>query len=464
MNQRCRIGLSILLIAQGLARSGWGQTEATMAGAARAANRATATAWTLARQAEVGADSNRLVRTGLIADRADRRVDVLVEATGIEADQPVEFVLIGEASGHGYESLFVSLARAADVDEALRFIGLPRGAPMRQARLRFHPRGERVRAAFLLEPDPAAPVREQPVAEALTAARGGDAATLAGAFVFTGSVTDDAGAYAADAVEPHAIIATYNETSTVLDVPYRAPQGRVYGTLNARGLPGLTAGRLLMLRLRAAQPAGVTGMVDLAITVSGDTNGAPVYGVSGPAGAVRLDDAPLAPRLLPLAKTGQDLYVTARFDAALPLTALARASARLAEAEDAGVNIEPPPAGEPYYRAFIPEPRHRSRADRPSQPIELSLTRRADGGVDGVIGVVAETWAEGAATATLTVSEHPVATPDGLPAALRAHDNPLPVLLVFAAPDLRYGELMAWLGPVMATHSTLYIFAGAPTP
>ena len=49
---------------------------------------------------------------------------------------------------------------------------------------------------------------------------------------------------------------------------------------------------------------------------------------------------------------------------------------------------------------------------------------------------------------------------------LRAGEPVLPgVLFVFAAPDVTYGEMMAFVRPVQGTHGTIYVFLDeAPAP
>jgi hypothetical protein len=34
----------------------------------------------------------------------------------------------------------------------------------------------------------------------------------------------------------------------------------------------------------------------------------------------------------------------------------------------------------------------------------------------------------------------------------------LPVLLVFAPPSLRYGDLMSFVGPMLGTHSMVFVY------
>ena len=68
-----------------------------------------------------------LVLPGLVADRNNRRVDLMVEATGIEPGTIVEFLLIDADSSKGYEALLWSHARPSAIHRALQFIGMKPG-------------------------------------------------------------------------------------------------------------------------------------------------------------------------------------------------------------------------------------------------------------------------------------------------------------------------------------------------
>jgi hypothetical protein len=72
-----------------------------------------------------------------------------------------------------------------------------------------------------------------------------------------------------------------------------------------------------------------------------------------------------------------------------------------------------------------------------------------------------EVWPE------LKITECDVADPAAFAAELSSRGPGLPVILVFADPSVRYGQLMAYIRPVLETHPTVYVFVeeeadGAP--
>ena len=81
-------------------------------------------------------NSDVLVLPGLVADRKERKVDILVEATGLAGGAVAEFLLVDQSSSHGYEALLWSFAKPSDVHAALLFIGLRPGAPYNPRALR----------------------------------------------------------------------------------------------------------------------------------------------------------------------------------------------------------------------------------------------------------------------------------------------------------------------------------------
>lgn len=91
-----------------------------------------------------GINTNLLVRPGLTADRTAQWVRVEAVATGMAAQDLVEFMLISEKSGHDYEAFAVSRAQPSEVHRALEYIGIPAGTPVDPETFRFWPKGEPV--------------------------------------------------------------------------------------------------------------------------------------------------------------------------------------------------------------------------------------------------------------------------------------------------------------------------------
>ena len=74
---------------------------------------------------------------GVVADKAARSVRFLVEATGIGADETIEFFAIGPLSDRAYESLFVTVASPAAIAAAFDQVGVPRGIAADPLQARF---------------------------------------------------------------------------------------------------------------------------------------------------------------------------------------------------------------------------------------------------------------------------------------------------------------------------------------
>ena len=109
---------------------------------------------------------------------------------------------------------------------------------------------------------------------------------------------------------------------------------------------------------------------------------------------------------------------------------------------------------------------------RPSQPWELHL-RVQNGDIKGAMVLHAPVWGDAGASPTFTRRsldiENPAALRRQLDADAEARQaagkSALPgVLLVFAAPDVTYGTLLAFLQPVLDTHGTIYVFVVSPPP
>jgi hypothetical protein len=178
-----------------------------------------------------------MVRPGLAADRKEKRVHLLAEATGFPTYDAIEFFLISEESGRDYEALAVSFAKPSDVHEALVFVGSRPGCPVNPSKLRLWPKGERVNVTF--EWDAAASTnakagRVRARAEELILDKRTHKPLPLTGLVFAGSFVDESPGqpgkrgYVADFSDPNSIASDFNEFSTVLDVPRQAEKSSVY--------------------------------------------------------------------------------------------------------------------------------------------------------------------------------------------------------------------------------------------
>ena len=383
-------------------------------------------AWTQVELKRQAGKTNVWIARGVVADREARTVGIVVEAAGLDAGAIAEFLAVGETSEKDYEALTVSFARAADICHALEFLGLPRGRPIMPSTYQFWPKGEYVKAT----------IRQlgregktgKPLSGCLQDKR--PHAVPAGNFVYVGSCWSGT-VCRADAVSPGALISTYNEPSVVLDTPGRSPQGEVYGSLVVSSDGKFDGGTLMVVELTPDPLSnGVPRVVDLSFAArrradaTGDGLGSLDCVTRGtePAIGPATNDVKVAlERLATLAKTGRNPFVTVSLDDAMTVGA-ARDLARVFTMVegDGGLRIEAPEAGQLYYKAFLPDERWRPRADRPSQPWELRVTRNKAGVWGCTLVQILEDWSkEGQLTPDLTPTDFPLARPEELPGKIR---------------------------------------------
>lgn len=457
----------------GLAVAGLAATAATNAPAdARALNKRCVASWQARDEAGARTNDALFVRPGLIADRRARSVCVYAEGLPLNPGDPVEFALISEQSGKDYEALAVSFAQPSDIHRALEFIGLTAGAPTDPARLRFWPRGERVRMTFArLETDGTATplgLAETTVLDTRTGTTLPEAGFVfcGGDWVAPGEAADatTGRVYAADVYSPNAIVSVYNEGHTVLDVPRRAPQSEVYTFQVPNPAQRLPPGRLLKVTLTPLFPDGADRLVDWSIRLQNMTNGVAGFSVEDARGQPLLQRQPaeaVAAAAKGVVMAGRDLFAVITPDDALSLGALTSACATVSRWEDTcGVRVEPPPEGHAYYKAFLPNPAHRDRSQRPIQPFELALSD-SPGGATGVLSLITEEWKENADSPLYHEASWPVHTPTDMTAPFATKDAPA-VLLVFAPESMPYGRLRPYAHLAVKRKMILFVFTGRP--
>jgi hypothetical protein len=432
------------------------------------ANVPKAEAWTQAQTKRAADQTNLWVRPGIVADRGNRTVEVLAEATGLEAGAIAEFLLVGQNSEKDYEALAISFAGAGDVARGLAFIGLPAGKPVDAAARRFWAKGERVRIAVR---PPGGDANSSPITAFFTDKREGR--RLPDSFVFTGSRPGpgaQAGALAADGPAPGGIVSTYNEPTTVLDVPTAAPQGEVYGSMVIDRARAFRTGELVLFVLTPEpRPDGTRRVCDVTLA-AGPAAGTNAPGLAGVACVTASADGALPAatngvqaaleRLEALAKSGRDPFVALALCDALTAGA-ARDLARVLKAVEGegGIRVDPPPDGQLYFRAFLPDEKWRSRRERFAQPWELRVGRSAEGAWKYTLVQVLEDWSkEGQLDPDLTVKEHPLARQEDLPARIRELGGGINTLFIFAPADAPLASFLTAVRASQAALPTVYVF------
>jgi len=138
------------------------------------------------------------------------------ETTGVAPGDIAEFYIIAQSSGHDYEALFKSRAKVEDIAAGLLELGLGRGEGVDIGKFRFWSKGERVNM-FVKFPDKDERV---PLDSLVMDTRTGKPVPPVG-FVFVGAeIPENTG--------PGSIVPSYNEETTLFDVPRYCPQNEVY--------------------------------------------------------------------------------------------------------------------------------------------------------------------------------------------------------------------------------------------
>lgn len=419
-------------------------------------------------------EAERFVADGVVADRRTREVVLYALTTGLQIDEPAEFVLVGPHSAHDYEALAVTLARPSDLARAIEFIGVPRGRPALAEPLAFWPRGERLLGWFQPAADAQAP--EKPL-ERLLFDHERDGPPPDRGLVYSGSIWrgDDC---AADAASPGSVLSTYNEPTTLLDFPHRAEQSGVYGRFTPNPEIWMSAGALLRIRLTPEpRPGDQPRVARYRLMLSPDPEAPPA--AEGLA-AVRVvltgaeDDAPVLlsgtptevfAKLRDQVAAGFDPYVTPVFDDALRLRQARDISDALGRLEGPkGLRLEAPLPGQLFHQAFRPPETWRKRTTRTAQPWELHVNASADDPDAWSLSLVKvrQHWREDHYRPDLEPIVFPLESPGDLAAQLERLPPGLGVILVFAPPRMPLGAVMPALRAVRETHPVVHLFIGTP--
>jgi hypothetical protein len=436
--------------------------------AARASARAAATQRYQANLKAHADDRNMLVKPGLVASKKDRRVVIDAVATGLPASDPVEFFLIPEDSGKDYEALAVAFAKPSDIDQALRFIGMTPGRPVDFAAMNYWPKGPRVLMRFQWGRGDAHDDRAE---RFVLDTRTNRHLPLAG-FVYAGSTwrtdpqTKDR-VFAADVSDSMSIASNYNEPTTILDVPRRAPQGDVYSHYKPNPKFELSAGQPIRVILEP-EPRRLPRVVDLDLHLKPGAaktpealNGLTVDLVDQSDSAVLKEGkvTEALAKFADLVHAEQDPYVTIHIDGRIPLGLVRQFNKLMLAAEgERGIRIEAPPADQLYPRAFVPNPRWRDRKTRLFTAFELLIEPTDNSGYKARL---LETYDRFTAEhpPTMTKAEHEITDGEQL-AELIGQADPIGrnAIVVIADDRVGYKRLMALLGPILKTNPQIHVF------
>lgn len=410
---------------------------------AHQANRAKSEAHFAANQKQYAGNPDFWVARGLLADRKARTVTLDSYTTGVGPNDISEFFIISENSGHDYESLFGTFAQSEDICKALEFIGVPRGRAVDYDKLVFWPKGERLLGTVIVGTN--APV---PLDSLMYSTETKQPLTNTG-FIYIGDRRDASGRFLGDSAGPGSVISSYNESYTVLDVPRLAAQSEVYEkyTVSSNLVKAADVWCTITLTPEPRPADSPKRVRDVSIEFL--TNSVALDG----ANAGPLKDA--LQKLQGYAQAGQDVYATPTWSDELTLSQM-RDFCKVLKIVDVegGIRIEPPAAGDPYYKSFLPNEDWRNRANRFSQPCELHL--EAAGAATVV--AIAEIWKDDALKPELKITEIPGVTVQTLPQVLKSKGPDLPVLLIFAPGTMKYGQMKPFVKAVQTTHPSVHIF------
>ncbi len=410
------------------------------------------------------------VRPGVFADKVDKRIILDAEGTEATKNTIIEYLVIGADSGHGYESLFKTMAKPSDVKAALEFIGMTPGRATDYSKARLWPKGERVSCMVTC---PSNSFSERKIETMIYNNREKRVMTASG-FTFIGSrqipsrEKPSQTVFAADAREPNSIISDYNEPDSILDVPRFAPQDHVYESmvLNPEFVPG--EGRPVKLIIEPENKNGKLRVQDILMRVALKSQKSTSLGdlritLTDSKGIKLCDNAELSDSVKifqKMAENGQDPFLVIVYDANLPLKLIRDISSILAALEqENGIKIDEPAEGTLYYKAFIPDNKFRERKDRLAQPWELHLIKDNQL-IKAELIKLEEIWQEDESTSLVEVKEHKynLTQPSVLLSTLKNNGPGLPVIIVYASEDVTNGELMQYLSSVIGEYPTVHVF------
>ena len=435
----------------------------------RATNLLHVAAWDAANRAAAGDNERLLLRRAVRADRQARTVTLLAESCGLAAGATVEFGIVGETSDRTYEALFLTYARATDIGDALEFIGLPRGRNVSSRAQRYWPSGERV--TIQVQVCDATNVAPRPI-ETFILDRSAGTTLAPRGFVYCGSprVPGSDGAAEiclADREAPVSMLSFYNEPQTLLDVPRLSPQGEVYENYTVNPEAMVSAGRMVRLTLAPEpRPDGRPRVRPVGLTVvTAEAPGGVAFLLREGEGEPQRIDAfgDLLKRLMGVVDEQGDPMLTLVIDDAVPLARAREVCKVLQKIEgENGVRLEPPPAGQIFYKSFLPDEKWRERAKRLSQPWEFHVgPLPATNAVSPLRLVqILEDWSDpNSIEPRLTPVDYPLRAYGEISATMEKAGRGLPVLLVFAPAEEPVGRFMEGVRQVLATHPTVYVFA-----
>ena len=430
----------------------------------RAENLEKTAAWFAEQEAAASTNEQWETLPRIRIDREEPSVTFKAEATGLDANEIVEFYLIGERSGNAYEAIAVALAEPDDIAKAIEKMGLPRGLHANPGELRFWPQGERVHVYL----------DDYYAADLLLDQRTGSTAKRSG-FVFTASryvTRNEEEKLAAQVEPPFSIVSNYNEPNTILDVPFRAPQSEVYAEQVQNPDIRFDPGKLLKVRIIPERTDGSKRVQEMDLTLTAveqTTQELPIADVrftleqaqdgETQIHAKEVNLAGFVEKIRSLVAEEKDPFLTVHFDHDM-LLAQANSAARMLEAmeNEENVRIQPPPQESLFYRAFMPDEARRDRDNRTSHPWELHLAHDEA----PTLVHIKEEWIRGQARPRIEAEDITITEPQNLSDKMRELRASINAVFMYAPADMRIAEIMDYVQHFRETHPLIHVFIDPP--
>lgn len=284
--------------------------------------------------------------SGVVVDKAARKVRVLMEATGLATSEPAEFFAIGPLSDRAYESMFVMAASPADIANGIEAIGVPRGVAPDPQGARTWPQGEKVSlTAVALDGSR----RRIPFSELLDDRRKEEGGILASPLVYTGGLRDGRGVPVAATNVPCAVFALYTSPQSLLQLDGAFDQSAVYGRFCPK--ERLPMGGLYELEISWD---GVSRVSDKTVVVTPENAAAVLEGL-------RAESA------------NRDVFVRIAFGESVTVEQAGDVARAFSLLDGHGVKMNGVADGQFYYHSFLPDPEWRRREGRIFQPFEIRV-------------------------------------------------------------------------------------------
>lgn len=375
---------------------------------------------------------------GVVVDAAAHRVRLLVEATGLDPVDTIEFFAIGPLSDRAYESFFVTVASPAAIAAAIERAGVPRGVPTNPGAARLWPVGEKLTLTAREVPirnDQAQNAKELSFSDLLvdTRAKEEDDA-LRRPFLYTGGARDGSGAVVASTNIPCAVFALYTHAPSLLLMNGQFDQSTNYGRFRAKKV--WPAGTLFELTL--AWDGRITVLQrDVTLTKANVAEALP---------ALRKD------------ADAHDLFVRLAFGADVTVGDAEDLATALAMVDGKGLKVNGAMDGQFFFRAFLPDVSWRERKNRIFQPFEVHLA--ADGAK--TFTFVEEDWSGEGLDPVLRPKETPFKDWSELPGLIAKTGEAgekINVLFLFAPKSMLVSALTPALPAVKSRIGTFYVFS-----